>query len=187
MALAFVMNRRSQLPAEDSPAFGAIAERFRRAGELERAVSLCQEGLLKFPEHLSARVTLGWALLDLGQYKEARTELERVIKRAPDNLAAIRGLAELHDRMENADASDLHGADWAPVEEAAGRRRRMRRLPTSTRSWRQRSSSRRPHAIGVVGARRRGRAARTIPRSATSPSKRPHSYPRPSSSSHPIW
>ena len=117
MALAFVMTRRSQVPAEDSPAFGAIAERFRRAGELERAASLCQEGLLKFPEHLSARVTLGWALLDLGKHKEARTELERVIKRAPDNLAAIRGLAELHDHMENADASDLHGPDWLPVEE----------------------------------------------------------------------
>ena len=60
------------MPAEDTAAFGAIAERFRRAGALERAVELCREGLQKFPDHLSARVTLGWSLLDLGKYDEAR-------------------------------------------------------------------------------------------------------------------
>lgn len=81
-----------------SASFSVIAERFRRAGQLDRAVALCQEGLAEFPDHLSARVTLGCALLDLGQYLDAHRELQMVIKRAPDNLAAIRGLAELHSR-----------------------------------------------------------------------------------------
>src|SRR4249920_2347757 len=84
--------------AEDSSAFGPIAERFRRAGDLDRAVSLCREGLRKFPNHISARVTLGWALLEQGKYDDAREELEQVLRRRPDNLAAIRALAELHDR-----------------------------------------------------------------------------------------
>ena len=116
MSLPFTMSRRSQLPAEQSTGFGAIAERFRRAGELERAVALCQEGLQKFPDHLSARVTLGWAFLDLGKHDEARHELERVIRRAPDNLAAIRGLAALHDRMENADVEHMEAGptSWPP-------------------------------------------------------------------------
>jgi len=96
------MNRSRQVPADETPAFGGIAERFRRAGDLERAVALCRDGLKKFPDHLSARVTLGWSLLDLGRYDEAQVELEQVLKRAPDNLAAIRGLAELHERAENA-------------------------------------------------------------------------------------
>jgi tetratricopeptide (TPR) repeat protein len=78
--------------------FGVIAERFRRAGQADKAVSLCREGLETFPDHLSARVTLGWALLDLGEYQAAFAELKSVVKRAPDNLAAIRGLAELHER-----------------------------------------------------------------------------------------
>jgi hypothetical protein len=81
-----------------SASFSVIAERFRRAGQLDRAVALCQEGLAEFPDHLSARVTLGCALLDQGQYLDAHRELQIVIKRAPDNLAAIRGLAELHSR-----------------------------------------------------------------------------------------
>jgi hypothetical protein len=119
MALAIVLNRRRQVPAEDSPAFGAIAERFRRAGELDRAVALCQEGLQKYPKHLSSRVTLGWALLDLGRYDEARAELEQVLKRAPDNLAAIRGLAELHDRTEHDDVASMQSAPsrWATPED----------------------------------------------------------------------
>lgn len=79
-------------------AFGVIAERFRRAGQPEKAVTLCREGLQQFPDHLSARVTLGWSLLDMGEYQEAFDQLKSVNKRAPDNLAAIRGLAELHER-----------------------------------------------------------------------------------------
>lgn len=81
-----------------SPSFSVIAERFRRAGQPAQAVALCREGLAAYPEHLSARVTLGCSLLELGQDGEAQRELQAVLKRAPDNLAAIRGLAELHAR-----------------------------------------------------------------------------------------
>ena len=119
MAVGLVLNRRRQVPAEDTPAFGAIAERFRRGGDLERAVALCQEGLQKFPDHLSARVTLGWALLDLGRYDEAHTALEWVLKRAPDNLAAIRGMAELHQRAESAVELSLDGPGPWPPDQAA--------------------------------------------------------------------
>ncbi len=112
-----LLNRSRQAPAEDTPAFGGIAERFRRAGDLDRAIALCRDGLKKFPDQLSARVTLGWSLLDKGQYDEARAELERVLRRAPDNLAAIRGLAELHDRSEGAMPSmDDSREAWRPEE-----------------------------------------------------------------------
>ena len=98
--------------AENTPAFGGSAERFRRAGDLDKAIALCREGLKKFPDQTSARVTLGWALLDQGKYDEARAELELALKRAPDNLAAIRGLAELHDR---ADMLPMDGpGQWPP-------------------------------------------------------------------------
>jgi tetratricopeptide (TPR) repeat protein len=115
------MQGRWDLAADKTPGFGPIAERFRRAGELERAIDLCREGLTRFPNHLSGRVTLGWALLDLGRYDEARVELERVLKRAPDNLAAIRGLAELHDRAENAMfvPAEPQAAAWPPTPAAA--------------------------------------------------------------------
>ena len=108
--------KKAQTASEDTPAFGSMAERVRRGGDASRAVQLCRDGLEKFPNQLSGRVTLGWALLDLGLFDEAREELEYVLKRAPDNLAAIRGMAQLHERSEGAEALSLEeGGEW-PVE-----------------------------------------------------------------------
>jgi hypothetical protein len=119
MEKSLVLKRSRKVPAVDTAAFGAIAERFRRAGALERAVELCREGLRKFPDHISARVTLGWSLLDLGKYDDARIELEQVLRRAPDNLAAIRGLAELHDRFEHTLHLPMDGpGQWPPPPES---------------------------------------------------------------------
>ena len=91
------LKRRVQLdPA--SIAFAALAEEYRRAGQFDESIITCKAGLLRHPAYLSARVTLGRSLLELGRYDEARDELEHVLKVAPENLAAIRGLAEIHHR-----------------------------------------------------------------------------------------
>jgi tetratricopeptide (TPR) repeat protein len=98
--------------------FAATAEKLRRQGQLPEAVDLCREGLRSYPDQLSARVTLGRALMDLGEYDEARIELEYVMKRAPDNLAAIRGLAQLHDKAESAAVLTMEQVgDWPPRQE----------------------------------------------------------------------
>lgn len=73
---------------------------------------MCLAGLERHPSYLSARVTLGRALQELGRVDEARAEFERVIGVAPDNLAAIRALAELHD-------GPAAPASSAPVSPAA--------------------------------------------------------------------
>ncbi len=85
------------------------AEQTRRLGNPAGAVDLCRDALARFPGHLSARVTLGWALLDLGRLQEAREEFQIVRQHAPDNYAAIRGLAQLHvlDESDPAYTPDL--------------------------------------------------------------------------------
>ena len=83
-----------------SIAFAQLAEEYRRAGENEEAIRVCRAGLAQHPGYLSARVTLGRALLETGQFDDAQTELEQVIRVAPDNLAAIRALAEIHQKRE---------------------------------------------------------------------------------------
>jgi tetratricopeptide (TPR) repeat protein len=91
------LKRRVQVdPA--SIAFAALAEEYRRAGRFEEAIATCQAGLQRHPAYLSAHVTLGRALQELGRFDEARQELEHVLRAAPENLAAIRGLAEIHHR-----------------------------------------------------------------------------------------
>jgi tetratricopeptide (TPR) repeat protein len=81
-----------------SIAFAALAEEYRRAGRYKESVATCKAGLQRHPAYLSARVTLGRSLIELGQYDEAARELEHVVKAAPDNLAAIRALADIHNR-----------------------------------------------------------------------------------------
>jgi tetratricopeptide (TPR) repeat protein len=78
-----------------SIAFAQLAEEYRRTGENEQAVAVCRAGLAHHPDYLSARVTLGRALLDLGRLDESQGELDVVLATAPDNLAANRALAEV--------------------------------------------------------------------------------------------
>jgi tetratricopeptide (TPR) repeat protein len=91
-----------------SIAFAQLAEECRRAGEHQEAADICRAGLRLHPDYLSARVTLGRALLELDQLDEAQGELERVIEGAPENLAAIRGLAEVHHRRGDLPAALTH-------------------------------------------------------------------------------
>ena len=81
-----------------SIAFAQLAEEYRRAGHHTESVEVCRAGLALHPGYLSARVTLGRALIELGHLDEAQHELETVLKSASENLAAIRGLAEIHHR-----------------------------------------------------------------------------------------
>jgi thioredoxin-like negative regulator of GroEL len=81
-----------------SLAFAQLAEEHRRAGEYQEAIRICRGGLARHPSYLSARVTLGRALVEIGCVDEAQRELEEVLRTAPDNLAATRALADIGQR-----------------------------------------------------------------------------------------
>jgi tetratricopeptide (TPR) repeat protein len=82
-----------------SIAFAQLAEECRRAGHYQEAIDVCRAGLAVHPGYTSARVTLGRALLQLDRLDDAQAELQRVLAIAPDNLSAIRGLAQIHERQ----------------------------------------------------------------------------------------
>ncbi|HXG88397.1 MAG TPA: tetratricopeptide repeat protein [Vicinamibacterales bacterium] len=88
-----------------SIAFAQLAEEYRRAGQYDDAVKCCRTGLARHPGYLSARVTLGRALTELSSLDDAEREFDLVLRTAPDNLAAIRSMAEIHQRR-----GDLPGA-----------------------------------------------------------------------------
>ncbi len=81
-----------------SIAFAQLAEECRRAGDPDEAIAICRAGLARHPGYLSARVTLGRALMEVGRLDEAAIELATVFEQAPTNLPAIRGLAEIHQQ-----------------------------------------------------------------------------------------
>lgn len=81
-----------------SIAFAQLAEEYRRAGRCREAIETCEGGLAHHPGYLSAHVTLGRSLLELGELDAAQLQLKQVLRAAPENLAALRGLAEIHHR-----------------------------------------------------------------------------------------
>jgi tetratricopeptide (TPR) repeat protein len=83
-----------------SIAFAALAEELRRVAEYDDAVRVCRAGLEHHPTYLSARVTMARALVELRQFSEARGEFQYVLRAAPDNLLAQRGLYELDTRND---------------------------------------------------------------------------------------
>jgi tetratricopeptide (TPR) repeat protein len=116
------LRRRVQMdPA--SIAFAALAEEYRRARRFDDAIATCRTGLQRHPAYLSARVTLGRSLLEIGRFDEARQELEHVLRVAPENLAAIRALAEIHHRAgelpENEEHFSSTESEEAPAPSAA--------------------------------------------------------------------
>ena len=63
-----------------SIAFAALAEEYRRAGQFEEAIAVCTAGLVRHPSYLSAHVTLGRALIEVGRFDAAKEELEYVLQ-----------------------------------------------------------------------------------------------------------
>ena len=84
-----------------SIAFAQLAEEYRRAGSFDEAVATCRTGLARHPGYASARVTLGRSLIEINQLDAAEVELNQVLKTAPGNLAALRGLGGIHRRRGN--------------------------------------------------------------------------------------
>ncbi len=93
-----------------SIAFAALAEEYRRAGQFDAAIETCTAGLRRHPAYPSAHITLGRALAATARVNEARAQLEYVLALAPENLAAIGAMAEIHTLNEPA-------ADREPVSD----------------------------------------------------------------------
>ena len=82
-----------------SIAFASLAEEYRRAARFDEAVEASRAGLRFHPTYVSARVTLGRSLMELGLYDQAERELHVVARSTPDNLAARRALGDLYWRQ----------------------------------------------------------------------------------------
>ena len=80
-----------------SRVFAPLAESYRKIGQIERAIEICQKGLLIHPNYVSGRVALGRAYFDKHDYAAAKTELEMVFEADPENLVAAKTLGEIYE------------------------------------------------------------------------------------------
>lgn len=80
----------------NSKLFVPLAEEYKKAGMLDKAIDALTKGLERYPGYMSAHVSLAKIYLEKGILSEAGAEFEKVVSAIPDNLYAHKKLAEIY-------------------------------------------------------------------------------------------
>lgn len=75
--------------------FAPLANEYRKAGNPQQAIAICQAHLGQLPGHMSGQIVYGQALFEAGQYAEARTVFENALAMDRENLLALRHLGDI--------------------------------------------------------------------------------------------
>ena len=75
--------------------FAPLANEYRKSGDLERAIELCQTHLIDQPGNMNGHVVYGQALFEAGRYDESRVTFETALELDPENLIALRHLGDI--------------------------------------------------------------------------------------------
>ena len=75
--------------------FAPLANEFRKAGQLQRAIAICREFVPQQPAHMSGHIVFGQALFENGDYAEAQTVFATALQLDPENLIALRHLGDI--------------------------------------------------------------------------------------------
>ncbi len=102
-----------------SMVFAPLAEAYRKAGILDEAIAVAQDGLKLHPNYVSGMVALGRAYFDKGMHAEAKEALDKVLVIAPDNIIASNVLQEIRRQsVVSSQQSEIKG-QWPEVGEQA--------------------------------------------------------------------
>ena len=75
--------------------FAPLANEYRKAGDIDQAISICREYLPQQPGHMSGHIVYGQALYEARQFEEAKTVFETALSLDPENLIALRHLGDI--------------------------------------------------------------------------------------------
>src|SRR3954465_4937166 len=75
--------------------FAPLANEYRKVGDFDQAIFICQEYLPQQPGHMSGHIVLGQALFEAKRLPEARPVFETALTLDPENLIALRHLADI--------------------------------------------------------------------------------------------
>jgi len=86
--------------------FAPLADAYRKAGDVARALEILKTGLQLHPDYLSASIVLGRCHLDLGDLASAESAFRRVLELDKENVIAIKALADITERQGRLDESE---------------------------------------------------------------------------------
>jgi tetratricopeptide (TPR) repeat protein len=75
--------------------FAPLANEYRKLGDLEQAIFICQEYLPQQPGHMSGHIVYGQALFESARHDEARGVFETALAMDPENIIALRHLGDI--------------------------------------------------------------------------------------------
>src|SRR5687767_4536809 len=75
--------------------FAPLANEYRKAGDINQAISICREYLPQQPGHMSGHIVYGQALYEARQFDEAKAVFETALSLDPENLIALRHLGDI--------------------------------------------------------------------------------------------
>ncbi|HYX82132.1 MAG TPA: tetratricopeptide repeat protein [Gemmatimonadales bacterium] len=78
--------------------FAPLADAYRKAGLIDNAIELCQNGLKLHPDYVSAYIVYARCLVDKKDQPAAEGVFKQVLDLDRENIIALRGLAELAER-----------------------------------------------------------------------------------------
>ncbi|HEY3279537.1 MAG TPA: tetratricopeptide repeat protein [Gemmatimonadales bacterium] len=78
--------------------FAPLADAYRKAGELDRAIDLCKSGLERHPDYVSAHIVYGRCLIDMKNDAGASEVFAKVLALDPENIIALKILGEIAER-----------------------------------------------------------------------------------------
>jgi len=79
--------------------FAPLANEFRKSGDFEQAILICQEFLPQQPGHMSGHIVYGQALYEAGRLDDSRGVFETALSLDPENLIALRHLGDIAGRQ----------------------------------------------------------------------------------------
>jgi tetratricopeptide (TPR) repeat protein len=85
--------------------FAALADAYRKAGDLDMALDVLNAWIGKRPNYTSGHIVLGRCLLDRGQDADAAEAFENVLQLDMENVIALKSLSEIAERRMDPDGA----------------------------------------------------------------------------------
>src|SRR5215218_7981996 len=75
--------------------FAPLANEYRKVGDLDQAIFICEQYLPQQPGHMSGHIVYAQTLFEMARHDDAKAAFESALALDPENLIALRHLGDI--------------------------------------------------------------------------------------------